>query len=196
MTNCNIVFTITCQGEWAVQMVLSEWYRWPDWLCRVQRWDCVIIWKWKQVEMFTLDLHYVSQISGLDVFEQAVMTVLTNYCSAATGVEGSCPDLQILKNCLTLCVLSFSEVDSKKTCARLVWRLHTHFSTHREAHHSCKGQNQKPGVMDTGRWWCQESINLQLWTWTENEASCAGECIQFLMFIFNTAWLKAVLFPL
>lgn len=33
---------------------------------------------------FTLVLHYVSKIQGLDVFAQAVTTVLTSYCSPAT----------------------------------------------------------------------------------------------------------------
>lgn len=99
MTNYSIVFTITCQGDWVVQMVLLEPDSWPDWLCRVRWWDCVMGQKWKPVEMFTWNLHYVCQISLLDVSEQAGMTVLTSYCSPATGVEWSCWDLQVLKNC-------------------------------------------------------------------------------------------------
>lgn len=71
----------------------------------------------------------------------------------------------------------------------VVWRVHAHFSPHREAQHSCKGQNQKLGVMDTGRW-------LQLWTWTGNEESCAEKGMPFFYIDLESCSGKSHLFPL
>lgn len=98
MTNCSIVFTITCQGERAARTVLLATQ-----LTRAAARPCVIGQKWKPVEMFTGHLHYVSSISDLVVVcEQACGTapVWIGHCSPSTGVEGSCRDLQILKKCL------------------------------------------------------------------------------------------------
>lgn len=140
MTNYSIVFTITCQGEWVVQMVLLERDSWPDWRHRVQRWDWVIGQKWIPAEMFTWDLHYVNpNISARcfwtacdDCFDQLLFT--SNRCGRVLLRPASTEEML---NALS--TSSFCGIDSKKTCVQVVCRLHTNSSTHIEAHPSCKG---------------------------------------------------------